>query len=727
MTCVFYVKTMNKNTNRCSNPLSGQGKKLNKHSNKFSNVTVWMCNKYAKLKSDDKICSSCKIKMYRIHDVVTRSHVRDVPRAQSEDNEEGLMPLPPENDQPQPSTSKKNEGSPFKLPLREVVKSLDISAEACGQSPFDRRKLRSYSYVKSKVDRLATKAKKLIYSESKKSKKITLMEQSNKKINSLKKCLLNKFNSVTTKNEKLQVMTIAVPIMTETEITALFGTTRSMTRTAKDLFKKKGFMSMPDKKKGRPLAPEIVASVIAFYLTEPHSRPLPGMTKRDAKTVTVNEGGTSTKVTLQCRLLLDTLDELYNCYTAENPGVKIGLTKFSQLRPTHVVFAQTTGAHSVCVCTKHQNLKLMMVAARIPFYSSQDNKPIKNREDLISRVMCNPPRNSCYLRECSECPKIDDLKEELIDLLEKYHGDKVRYSKCMTTGEKTKFNRCTIVPLEQNHEEFVESMCKDIEIFIPHYFVDKMQSMAIKEMKESLKDGEFLAIGDFAENYAFVTQDAAQAFHWNNSQATLHTFVVYYRENDKLKHYNHVVISECHDKHNTITVYMCQTLLIARLKAKFHTVNKIYYFTDGAASQYKNRKNFLNLFYHKKDFNVEAEGHFFATSHGKGPADGLSGSVKRLARNESLRRPYIDQIITAKQLYDWAIKTFENIFFDYTTEKDYNKYEKKMNKRFLATRTVSGTLKYHCVIPNSNKKSKPSAYMKIFSTSTDSKLCSLVV
>ena len=38
-----------------------------------------------------------------------------------------------------------------------------------------------------------------------------------------------------------------------------------------------------------------------------------------------------------------------------------------------------------------------------------------------------------------------------------------------------------------------------------------------------------LVIGDFAENYSFVLQDTAQGFHWNNSQATIHPFVIYHR------------------------------------------------------------------------------------------------------------------------------------------------------------------------------------------------------
>ena len=50
------------------------------------------------------------------------------------------------------------------------------------------------------------------------------------------------------------------------------------------------------------------------------------------------------------------------------------------------------------------------------------------------------------------------------------------------------------------------------------------------ESKLNLQSGVFQVIADFSENYSFVLQDEAQGFHWNNSQATLHPFVVYYTE-----------------------------------------------------------------------------------------------------------------------------------------------------------------------------------------------------
>ncbi len=81
---------------------------------------------------------------------------------------------------------------------------------------------------------------------------------------------------------------------------------------------------------------------------------------------------------------------------------------------------------------------------------------------------------------------------------------------------------------------------------------------------------------------------------------------------------------------------------------KGHNLKKIIYFSDGAWSQHKNRKNFVNLCHYKDDFGIFTEWHFSATFHGKGACDGLGGTVKRLAARASLQRPYNDQIMTPR-------------------------------------------------------------------------------
>lgn len=113
--------------------------------------------------------------------------------------------------------------------------------------------------------------------------------------------------------------------------------------------------------------------------------------------------------------------------------------------------------------------------------------------------------------------------------------------------------------------------------------------------------------------------------------------VVYYKHLNELNHYNFVAISDVLN-HDFKAVNTIIRKLIDFLKGKFTQLSRIFYFTDGAGSQYKNKYNFRNLCHHKEDFGIEAEWHFFATSHAKGPCDGIGGIVKRKAHLANLKR-----------------------------------------------------------------------------------------
>ena len=148
-----------------------------------------------------------------------------------------------------------------------------------------------------------------------------------------------------------------------------------------------------------------------------------------------------------------------------------------------------------------------------------------------------------------------------------------------------------------------------------HDFVAKKQSLFVNNVKSNLQEGEFLVCCDFAENCAFVIQNSTRNFHWNNSQAIVFTVVVYYKQNDELKHVSIALISD-NLNHDTIAFYEYQKIVISYLKTNF-AVKKVYYLTDGAGQHFKNKSNFQNLLFHEKDFGVTAEWHFHATAHGK--------------------------------------------------------------------------------------------------------------
>jgi hypothetical protein len=117
-------------------------------------------------------------------------------------------------------------------------------------------------------------------------------------------------------------------------------------------------------------------------------------------------------------------------------------------------------------------------------------------------------------------------------------------------------------------------------------------------------------LGHLSENYSFIIQDAAQGFHWNNQQTTIHPCVSYFKNSEnEFENLRFVLISECLYR-DTVMVYSFQKHLIAFLKENVPNISKICYFSDGASSQYKNKDNFINLLCHRNtDFGINAEWH----------------------------------------------------------------------------------------------------------------------
>ena len=252
-----------------------------------------------------------------------------------------------------------------------------------------------------------------------------------------------------------------------------------------------------------------------------------------------------------------------------------------------------------------------------------------------------------------------------------------------------------------------------------HDFIAKQQSLYLTQRKESLLDNEYIVMTDFAENYSFVLQDAVQGFHWNNAQATVHPFVCYYRRLGVINHISFVIISDCLN-HDTVAVHLYQKHLISFLTNQFgHSPVRMIYFSDGASSHYKNCKNFANLCHHESDFNgIKAEWHFFATSHGKGPCDGVGGTVKRSAARASLQKPYNDQIMTPRQLFEYSKENVAGVHFHYCTNEEYNSEGTLLEARFNSANTIVGTRGLHAFKPISLNQLE----VKVYSTCAEARI-----
>jgi hypothetical protein len=160
---------------------------------------------------------------------------------------------------------------------------------------------------------------------------------------------------------------------------------------------------------------------------------------------------------------------------------------------------------------------------------------------------------------------------------------------------------CELITIVKSTEEYIEllpeilftSTLAFIHSFI-HSFIATQQAMFLKELKYDLQSGEFVVLCDFAENYSFVLQHGAQGFHWNNAQATIQPFVIYFKKSDALntEHENLVMLPDCL-KHDSILVHTFRLHLMKFIENKFDSpLKEIVYFSDGFAAHYKTEKTY---------------------------------------------------------------------------------------------------------------------------------------
>ena len=185
----------------------------------------------------------------------------------------------------------------------------------------------------------------------------------------------------------LSLLTLAPESWTLKQTATFFSVSEDAVRRSRILKEEKGVLSTPDPKKARKIGDSEKNIIQNFYMDDEYSRVMPG--RKDVKSV--KKPGEK-RVRLQKRLLLMNIDELYAHYKdyAEKTLLMkpCGRTKFFQLRPQHVIEVGSAGTHSVCVCEKHQNVKIMIDCLC-------KNMPIAHM--FMDKLVCDIDNHNCMM------------------------------------------------------------------------------------------------------------------------------------------------------------------------------------------------------------------------------------------------------------------------------------------------------------------------------------------
>lgn len=227
---------------------------------------------------------------------------------------------------------------------------------------------------------------------------------------------------------RLKILTIVPKSWSAKKISTEFNCSWKFSKKAKDLRDGKSILAETTSKSGKLLPKLTVEKVVDFYNSDTVSRMMLGM--KDVVSVKNNDE----RCLLQKRLLLLDLKVLFLKFKESNPDYPVGFSKFAELRPKQCILAGGTGTHSVCVCTIHQNCKLMLDSINLIKLTENLETPICDYKDCLQQITCLSPSAECSLVERQKCPDITDFKQRIQELLEEQNIHDVQFSSWTATG-----------------------------------------------------------------------------------------------------------------------------------------------------------------------------------------------------------------------------------------------------------------------------------------------------
>ncbi|CAF0957579.1 unnamed protein product [Didymodactylos carnosus] len=141
-----------------------------------------------------------------------------------------------------------------------------------------------------------------------------------------------------------------------------------------------------------------------------------------------------------------------------------------------------------------------------------------------------------------------------------------------------------------NVDEAVLLLKSKVEDFLYHMYIKREQAKYFEKLKTEVSDEKIVLQVDFAENFNMKEQDEIQKAHWNTKPLPIFTAFVW----SKGENFSFAVpsLDVTHDK---FVVDSALKIILNHIETVLPNVEEINCFSDGAASQFKQRFHFRNL------------------------------------------------------------------------------------------------------------------------------------
>lgn len=357
-------------------------------------------------------------------------------------------------------------------------------------------------------------------------------------------------------------------------------------------------------------------SVCEYFTRDDISRLLAG------KNATITKSGK----TMQKRLLQDTVKNIHRKYLSEHVNVNISYSLFCSLRPFFCLIPDVKD-RDTCLCKTHENLQFMATKLHGIHLISTNHI-----EDLADSISCDPNSKECMYGECSICKMNSVEFSSDVD-----RQTEISYYQWTTavkpsTGNQNQTYCVTAKVLQKSTVgDLITAFQNSLHKFRRHVFNIRWQYKQCRNLRQKMTECDCLIHIDFSENYQGKISSEIQSFHFGGAseQVTLHTGVLYVGDVDQPISFCSISPSRQHDPP---AIWAHMRPVFEYIKSNFPNVTTLHFYSDGPATQYKQKGNFYLLSTKIFELGFEAATwNFWEASHGKGAPDGIGGAIKRTA------------------------------------------------------------------------------------------------
>lgn len=386
--------------------------------------------------------------------------------------------------------------------------------------------------------------------------------------------------------------------------------------------------------------------IVAFLTREDNSYVLPS--KKD-------QGQNQQKYALA-----DTLRNLHRKYCAENSAdLSISLSSFCRLRPKYVKLSHYL-RRQVCLCKIHANVSLLCVAVQgLPKSTAQ---LIEMKDADIKKIINETGTENINFKTWEKVSK-------------EHNGKTVNHTK--------------LVDKSLVKKAFIKHFTKQLPPFRLHCERVGAQYKALKHLEDVLPINHCIVQLDYAENWNCSYLQEITSAYYSKDQITVHPMVTKQREHDELVVTSYAGVSNV-TAHSFPTTFVFITELVAKLKSRNPDINTIHFVSDSPSSQYRNRYVCQMLLRFEHDFKIRAVWNWLESGHGKGPCDGVGGSMKRLADRIVRTNTTIQD---ASDFYNYVSKESDKVELIYITEQQVNQIKSEIDA--WECKPVKGLMQMH--------------------------------